>query len=205
MKTRSVKSSQVSALGLRSGEADEMARLAFDRQPPGSGAAELQIGGGCARPAIEEERHRPGARVGAIELIGGVGDIGLRLALVVEQAERAGRRGERQACARAARGFAWWWNPRGRRCCSAHGRRRRTFWRDRCGRPISDAEGVSWGCGCRGVASSAMPHSAIRRRKMRRAAEMRRREADSGRMSIICFSLPRAYRTPRFPYVTAGL
>ena len=69
-------------------------RVGVDGEPPRSGRAELQPGRGRARPAIEQEGHRPGARVGAVELVGGVGDIGLRLALVVEQRNRAGGGGE---------------------------------------------------------------------------------------------------------------
>ena len=77
-------------VGLQIGRRRGNRRVAVDGKPPGSGGAELQIGGGRARPAIEEEGHGPGRRVGAIQLIGGVGDIGLRLALVVEQADRTG-------------------------------------------------------------------------------------------------------------------
>ena len=94
MKTRSVKSSQVSALGSRSGDAEDVTASALIGEPPRAGGAELQPRRGRARPAVEQEGHRPGARVGAIELIGGVGDIGLRFALVVEQTDRAGGGGE---------------------------------------------------------------------------------------------------------------
>ena len=111
MKTRSVKSSQVSALGSRSGEAEDDAAVGVDRQPPRAGVAELQPGRGRAGSAVEQEGHRPGARVGAIELVGGVGDVGLRLALVVEQPDRAGGGGEVQRAAREAPACAWWSNP----------------------------------------------------------------------------------------------
>ena len=91
MKTRSEKSSQVSALGRRSGGAEDDAASALKAKPPRAGDAELQPGGGRARTAVEQERHRPGARIGTIQLIGGIGDIGLRLALVVEQPDRTRR------------------------------------------------------------------------------------------------------------------
>ena len=94
MKTRSVKSSQVSALGNEIRRRGGRHRVGVDGEPPRTGGAELQPGRGRARPAVEQEGHRPGARVGAIELVGGVGDIGLRLALVVEQADRTGGGGE---------------------------------------------------------------------------------------------------------------
>jgi len=43
---------------------------------------------GRTRAAIEDEGHRPVTPVRAVKLVGGIGDIGLRLALVVEQADR---------------------------------------------------------------------------------------------------------------------
>ena len=84
-------------IGLQIGRSGSNRRISIDRQPPGSGRAELQKGGGSPRPAIEKESDRPRRRIGAVQPIGRVGDIGLRLALVVEQADRArGRReGER--------------------------------------------------------------------------------------------------------------
>src|ERR1700684_981028 len=51
-------------------------------------------------PPVEQEGHRTGGRIGAVELIGGVGDIGLRLALVVEQADRTGGRREGERASR---------------------------------------------------------------------------------------------------------
>jgi len=69
-------------------------RVGVDGEPPRAGRAELQPGGGRARPAIEQKGHRPGTWVGAVELVGREGDIGLRLALVVEQRNRAGGGGE---------------------------------------------------------------------------------------------------------------
>ena len=49
---------------------------------------------GRARATVEQKRHRPAGAIGAVELVGGVGDIGLRLALVVEQPDRACGGGE---------------------------------------------------------------------------------------------------------------
>src|ERR1700687_3854119 len=80
MKTRSVKSSQVSGLGLERGPREGTGSISRYSQRPRSGIAQLQVGGSGARPAIEKQSHRPGAGIGAIELIGGKGDIGLRLA-----------------------------------------------------------------------------------------------------------------------------
>ena len=54
----------------------------------GAGIAELQPGRRGTRAAIEQKRHRPVGPIDTIELIGGVGNIGLRLALVVEHADR---------------------------------------------------------------------------------------------------------------------
>ena len=68
--------------------------LAADRQPPRSGITELQP---CRRrtgTAVEEERDRTLRTIAAVDLIRGVDDVGLRLALVVEQPDRSRNRGE---------------------------------------------------------------------------------------------------------------
>ena len=65
-----------------------------DRQPPGSGIAELQIGRGRTGPAIEHEGHRTGGRIGAIKLVGGISNVGLRFAGAVEQPDRTRGGGE---------------------------------------------------------------------------------------------------------------
>ena len=62
--------------------------IAADRQPPRPAAPNCSQAED-ARAAVEQKRHRPACAIGAVELVGGIGDIGLRLALVVEQLDRA--------------------------------------------------------------------------------------------------------------------
>ena len=69
-------------------------RFAIERQPPRPGRAELKPCRGRAGPAVEQERHGARRAVGAVELVGRIGDVGQRLALVVEHADRAGGRRE---------------------------------------------------------------------------------------------------------------
>ena len=70
-----------------------------DGEPPRAIVAKLQPGGGRTRTAVEDERHRARDTIGAIQLIGRVGNIGLRLALIVEQADRACGRSEGKVAA----------------------------------------------------------------------------------------------------------
>ena len=94
-------------IGLQIGRGGRNRRVAADGDPPRPGRCRI----------ASKRRLRPGpplkknvtgrlARIGAVQLIGGIGDIGLRLALVVEQPDRSrgrceGQRaaGERLACA----------------------------------------------------------------------------------------------------------
>src|SRR5262249_36308142 len=80
-------------------------RIRVDGKPPRPIVAELLPGRGGARAAIEDEGDRTAGAIGAVELIGGVGNIGLRFALFVEQADRAGGRGESKRAARKIEGL----------------------------------------------------------------------------------------------------
>ena len=74
-------------------------RQILHRQAPGAERAQLQPGRARAGTAVDREGHRPAGRVGAVELVGDVGDLGLRRAVVVLEADRPGGRREREGAA----------------------------------------------------------------------------------------------------------
>jgi hypothetical protein len=62
----------------------------MERQPPRPDCAELKPRRGRTGAAVEQERDRARGAIGTVELVRSVGDVGQRLALVVEYADRAG-------------------------------------------------------------------------------------------------------------------
>ena len=86
-------------VGLNVGRRRRRHRIRVDGKAPGPVIAELQPGGRRARSAIEDESDGARRAIRPVQLVGGVGDVGLRFPLVVEQADRAGRcgKGERPA------------------------------------------------------------------------------------------------------------
>ena len=93
MNTRSVKSSQVSAFGIGSGDADGAVASPPMRNAPWSDRADIQPGGREAGPAVEREGHRAVGFLGVLKLERDEGQFGARrLPLVGEQDGAGGRR-----------------------------------------------------------------------------------------------------------------